>query len=262
MRRHRAPGPLVLSHALGTLLFFAAGPGPARAQVVWTTLVARDNGRPVRHARVYLVREDGVTVDSALSDANGRVRLAADSAGRFVLYAHLQGYAAFASSPFRLRTHEMVQQQFKLPIIPMSTFERIGAMVRDDPMLQHRLSTICGGQPRSGTGIVVGVVRARVDQTPVPDALVALAAPPPDTTAGAREKSRRQPINGVSNAHGTYVLCNAPAGDATLTAHADGWQPVTMPFRVQAGVVLWQDLILDPAPEPRDRPPDSRRDER
>lgn len=249
---------------LGAVLATAVGAGPVRAQVVWTTLVARDGGQPLRHARVYLVRENGLTVDSALSDSDGRARLAADSAGTFVLYAQLEGFAAFASSPFRLRTHEMLQQQFSLPIIPMSTFERIGATVRGDPMLQRRLSTICGEHVRTGTGIVVGVVRARVGQTPVPGVLVSLVPPVADSAATeeAKERARRRAITAVSNEHGTYVLCNAPEGEATLETHADGWQPGSTPFRVRPGIVLWQDLMLDPAEPPRDRPPSLRRDGR
>ncbi|MEJ2187452.1 MAG: carboxypeptidase-like regulatory domain-containing protein [Gemmatimonadota bacterium] len=255
MRNHRAPGLLLLAPALGVLLVAAPGAAPAHAQVVWTTVVAKSNGRPVPRARVYLVREDGVAVDSALADGNGRARLAADSAGMFVLYAHIEGFAAFSSSPFRLRNHEMLQRDFALPLIPIATLQRIGDMVHDDPMLHQNLATICGEKPRAGAGIVMGVVRARGGQTPVAGVLVSLVPPPPDSTAeAANKKPRFRPVTGVSNDHGTFVLCNVPAGDASLQAHAAGWRPGSMPFHVQAGVVLWQNLTLDPAPAPPDRP--------
>ncbi|HKJ93220.1 MAG TPA: hypothetical protein VJ957_08630, partial [Longimicrobiales bacterium] len=55
-------------------------------------------------------------------------------------------------------------------------------------------------------------------------------------------------ITAVSNEHGTFVLCNVPASDATLRVRADGWQPGDVPIQVRAGVVLWQDVWLDPAP--------------
>ncbi len=255
--------------ALGVLLTFASGPEPVRAQVVWTTVVGKNDGRPVRRARVYLVRENGVTVDSTLSDGEGRARLAADSAGTFVLYAHIEGFAAFSSAPFRIRTHEMVQQQFALPLIPISALERIGASVRDDPMLHRNLATICGEKPRAGTGIVVGVVRAGTDRAPVPGVLVRLVPPAPDSAAAANGKARKEKagprgVTAVSNEHGTFVLCNVQAGDASLQAHADGWQPDIIPFRVQAGVVLWQDLTLQPAvaaPRSPDPPPTPRPDD-
>jgi hypothetical protein len=248
MRIHRAPGLFLLAPALGVLLAIAPGAAPAHAQVVWTTVVAKNDGRPVRWARVYLVREDGVAVDSTVSDGNGRARLAGDSAGVFVLYAQIKGFAASASAPFRLRAHEMVQRQFALPLIPIATLQRIGAMVRDDPMLRQNLARICGEKPRAGTGIVVGAVRARGGQTPVPGALVSLVPPAPDSTAPQDAGDTPQPhATGVSNEHGTYVLCNVPEGDASLEARADGWRPGIRPFHVRAGVVMWQDVFLDPA---------------
>jgi hypothetical protein len=256
MRTTRARIPFPMAAAFGALLALAPGAAPAHAQVVWATVVGKNDGRPVRGARVYLVRESGAPVDSALSDGDGRTRLTADSAGTFVLYAHIKGFVAFASAPFRLRAHEMLQQQFALPLIPMATLQQIGAMVRNDPMLQRNLSTICGEKPRAGNGIVVGVVHAPGSQTPVADALVTLAPPAPDSTVAQKSKAKpRPPITGVSNAHGTYVLCNVPAGDASLQAHAEGWRPGSVSLRVQAGIVLWQDVTLEPAAPPRDPPP-------
>lgn len=260
MRITRARVPFPVAAALGALLALAPGAAPAHAQVVWATVVGKNDGRPVRGARVYLVRESGMAVDSATSDGDGRARLTADTAGTFVLYAHIEGYAAFASAPFRLRTHEMLQQQFALPLISIATLQRIGAMVRDDPMLQRNMSTICGEKPRVGTGIVLGVVRARVSQTPVAGALVSLTPPAPDTTVEQKAREKPRPaITGVSNEHGTYVLCNVPAGDAVLQARAEGWRPGNASLRVQAGIVLWQDLTLEPAAPPRDPPPTQHR---
>ena len=103
--------------------------------------------------------------------------------------------------------------------------------------LQGSLSEICG-EPFRGweAGLLIGIVRERMSQRPVPHARVSVAH---DGTAARTT---------LSSDTGVYVLCNVPAGNAiNVIAATPAGARQTYTLEIRAGSARWYDLVIDPA---------------
>ncbi len=211
----------------------------AAAQAVHGVVVSKEEQRVVSGARVVLVRDDGTAVDSTVTGSTGRFRVVADSAGAFVLYTRLQGYASYTSAPFRLSAGETVDRRIELPLVSVRAMQIMADVIGSDSMLQQDLPTICGEELRPWeSGIVVGVVRDRQTREPVPGALVVLT--PPAEPGGPPP----EPLTMLSNRNGTYMFCNVGLGDSRVRVHAEGFRPREVTVQARAGMIGWYDVFL------------------
>jgi hypothetical protein len=223
---------LALCLALSTVL-----PTPGGAQAVEGTLVHAERDHALPAARLYLVAEDGVPVDSVLTDRDGRFRLAAPAPGTYNVLFQMDGWATVPSDRFRLEQGETHQLRFPVPLISGAALHQMGELVRINQELQDALPVICGDAFRPGeAGLLVGVVRVRATRAPLPGARVAVATPDDGITRST-----------VSNEHGTYILCNVPTGPAVrISVEAPDGIAETTEVEIRAGTASWYDLPVGP----------------
>jgi hypothetical protein len=221
----------------------ALAPTLLTAQSVQGMVVSQDEGRVVSGASVVLLRDDGAAVDSAVTTSVGRYTLRADSAGTFVVYTTVPGYA-----PFRLEADATRDLRIELPLISVSAMQLMGSVIDSDSTLQQDLPSMCGEELRPWeSGIVVGVVRQRGTFEPIPGALVMLV-PAPDSAG-----TQRPPMTTVSNRKGTYFFCNVPLGEHPIRVRAEGWRPRETKVEVRAGMIGWYDVLMYPVPSSHGR---------
>jgi hypothetical protein len=210
---------------------------PAAAQAVRGDLRDADRDRLLPGARLYLLDEDGIAVDSTLTDGAGRYHLAAPVAGDYVVYFQIDGWASYGSEPLRLTAGSVADPGFRVPLIRIDAIRQMSDMVRADERLQSSLPEICGGALRQWeAGVLLGVVRERASGDPIAGARVAVA------TAGAGVA--RSTLSGEA---GIYILCNVPLGPAVeLMATAPDGTTETTDVEIRAGTISWYDLPLGP----------------
>lgn len=213
---------------------------------------------PLPGVRIWLMGEDQTHADSARTDAAGRFLLRASSAGRYMLYVQLPGYASMSTASFDLAAGQLLHRDVQYQLVSTSAMQIMGDAIDRDTMLQRHLPELCGEDPRPWeTGLLVGVIRDRPTEDPIPGAVVMVQAPAtPDSTPTPRTT--------VSNAHGTYVFCNVPPGDkVVLRVRAPGHRPETQTVWVRKGMIGWYDVYMARAPAPsptvpRPNPPAAR----
>ncbi len=212
------------------------------AQVVRGALVREDTGTPIAGGVVTLVLErPTTTVDSTRADGRGRFLLRAPHPGLYRLYFASEGYATAPSDTFALAARDTVERRFAVPLLSTAAMESVGRTIDFEKRLQGDLTELCGERPRSWeAGLLVGTVRAREGGRPVAGAAVRVEAPARGGGAPFRRATR-------TSANGVFVVCNVPAGAATLRVEAPGFRPDTGAVEARAGAVGWFDIELETA---------------
>ncbi|MEJ2216528.1 MAG: carboxypeptidase-like regulatory domain-containing protein [Gemmatimonadota bacterium] len=214
-------------------------PSPLAAQAVTGKVVTEDGGVPVPGARIWLMTENDVEVDSSRTDGAGRYRLRAKTPGTYRLYVALEGYASQGTTPFKLAAGQTLERDVQYNLVSIQAMHIMGDAIANDSMLQEDLPKICGEALRPWeSGILVGVVRDRSTSQPIPGAVVTVQPPAtPDSTPAPRST--------VSNKHGTYIFCNVPEGDdITLRVRAPGRPVQEENVRVRKGMIGWYDVYV------------------
>lgn len=220
-----------------TLLLLIAGwPVRAGAQELRGTLRAEDRPLPVAGARLYLASASGALVDTTFSASDGGFRLSAPGAGEYVVHFQMDAYAHVSSDPLRLAVGEVTEFDFTVPLVSTAAMRRMGETIRTDPRLQSSLPEICGEPLRLWeAGLLVGTVRVRANQHPVPRARVAVVRD------GESVRST------LSSDRGIFVLCNVPVGaEVEVVTEAPGGAPETTLVEIRPGMVSWYDLFVGP----------------
>ncbi len=228
---------LLVVTALAALLTTGAA-SRAGAQVVTGTLVRQDTDQPLPGATVVLMTEAAAPVDSTRSDADGRFRLRAPAPGRYRLYFDQAGYTSITSEAFAVARGAAVERRFEVPLISGQALQRVSETIDLEKRLQGNLTEFCGERPRSWeAGLLVGTVRDAATAEPLAGAVVRVEAP----AAPGAEPFRRSTL---TSANGVYVVCNVPAGRATMRVELDGYRPDIGPVEAHAGDVGWYDVDL------------------
>lgn len=203
-------------------------------------LLQEDTAEPLPGAAIALIREDGSSVDSTRSDSAGRFTLSPPRAGRYRLYFDQAGYASITSEAFDVRAGETVERRFEVPLISGAALQRVGETINIEKRLQGNLTELCGERPRSWeAGLLVGTVRDARTRAPLASAQVRVEAP----VSGGGPAFRRSTL---TSANGVYVICNVPAGRASLRVDLAGYRPDVGPVEARAGDVGWYDIDLKP----------------
>lgn len=239
-RKKRPIGPgftrlaLIPGVALGVLMALSAG---TAAQAVEGTLLHEDTGLPLPGAPLYLMDHDGEVADSARTDQHGRFRLAPPRAGTYNLLFQMDGWTNVPSEQFQLTTSRTHHLDFTVPLISLSALEQMGDLMRMETELAQALPEICGEAFRPWeAGLLIGVVRNRSDRQPLPGATVTVA-----TGTGQTARST------ISNARGTYILCNVPTGpDVHIIIKTPDGTTETTDVEIRAGTASWYDLPVGP----------------
>jgi hypothetical protein len=222
---------------LGVVVWLA-GSHPAAGQGVAGELRDRDRDRALPGARLYLLNEAGVAVDSTFTGPDGRYRLAAPAAGLYVVYFQIDGWASMGSEHMQLGADTVVEFAFRVPLIHNTAMRQMSDIIGGDARLQSSLPEICGEalQP-AVSGLLVGVVRLRATREPVAGARVAVST----TDAGVARST-------ISGGNGIYILCNVPLGPAVeiVAAAPDGRLIERTDVEIRAGTISWYDLSLGP----------------
>lgn len=188
-------------------------------------------------ARLVLLDDQGVAIDSTLADRDGRYRLVAPEAGAYSLLFQMDGWATVPFDPLVLAPGSATSLDLDIPLVSVAALRRMGELLRMEQRLQEVLPEICGEAFRPWeAGLLVGVVRRRATREPIAGARVAVATAS-DGVARAT----------VSNERGTYVLCNVPTGRAVqIIAEAPDGPSETIEVEIRAGTASWYDLPLGP----------------
>ena len=213
----------------------ASAVAPAAGQGVRGELRDQDRERPIPGARLYLLDEGGTPVDSTSTNEGGRYRLTAPSAGGYVVYFQIDGWASIGSERLRLEADSVVEFEFRVPLIHNTAMRQMSDMMSMDARLQTSLPEICGEVLRPAeAGLLVGVVRLRGPREPVAGVRVAVS------TQGTVARST------LSGGNGVYVLCNVPVGSAVeITAQGpDGGTVAVTDVEIRPGTISWYDLLL------------------
>lgn len=224
---------------LAVLLLSAASVLPASAQSVEGRLLDDERDRPVPGARLYLLDEAGVPVDSAFTARDGTYRLRAPAAGVYIVHFQMDGWAGAGSEPLTLRAATVTTHDFPVVLVTNAAMRQMSDMIQVDERLQTALPEICGEALRPWeAGLLVGTVRARATGEPVPGARVSVATAEQGVTRST-----------VASAKGIYILCNVPLGPAIdiIAETADGTRETTQ-VEIRAGMVSWYDLGVGPRP--------------
>ena len=223
--------------ALAVIAIVAAAVAPASAQVVRGELRGADAGQPVPGARLHLLSESGVAVDSTITDRAGGFRLHAPAGGVYVVHFQMDGWASITSEPVQLETGATTDFDFRVLLVPGAALRQMSEMIARDERMQTALPDLCGEELRSWeAGMLVGVVRLRATRAPVAGARVSVSTPGGDVI--------RSTLSGES---GIYILCNVPPGPAVDVSAAmpDGAGEST-DVEIRAGTVSWYDILLGP----------------
>lgn len=206
----------------------------ASAQVVTGTAADSDRERPLAGAALLLVDSAGAVVDSARAEAGGRFRLVAPGPGEYFVHVRLDGWAGVPSEGFRVRPGQDRDFDVRVPLIGTGALRRMSSLLQDGDM-QRPLPELCGEELRPWeAGVLLGVVRDRRTRQPVAGARVWASTP-----TGEALRST------VSNARGSYILCNLPAGQAVRIEGetGDGRRDQLEP-EIRAGTASFYDLFL------------------
>lgn len=223
---------------LAVALLLAAWPDAGSAQSVRGDLRDRDHDRVLPGARLYLLDDAGIAVDSTRTDRSGRFLLSAPAAGEYIVHFHIDGWASVPSNWLRLGPDSTVDLQFRVPLVHHTAVRQLGDMIDMDARLQTAIPEICGEPLRlTEAGMLVGVVRTRATRQPLAGARVSIAAAD-ETVARAT----------ISSDNGIYILCNVPLGTAVAITieSADGRLSETTDVEIRAGTVSWYDLPIGP----------------
>ncbi|MBW3552418.1 MAG: carboxypeptidase-like regulatory domain-containing protein [Gemmatimonadetes bacterium] len=208
--------------------------GSASAQVVTGTAADRDRERPLAGAALLLVDSAGAVVDSVRAEAGGRFRLIAPGPGEYFVHVHLDGWAGVPSDGFIVRPGQDRDFDVRVPLVGVRALQQMSSLMQDGE-LQRPLAELCGEELRPWeAGVLVGVVRDRRARQPVAGARVWASSATGDVLRST-----------VSNARGSYILCNLAAGrPVRVEAEAadgrrDGFEP-----EIRAGTTSWYDLFL------------------
>jgi hypothetical protein len=220
-------------------LCFAAAPRTLAAQTVAGRVVTEDGGVPVPGADIWLMSEGGSRVDSTRTDGAGGFQLRAEAPGTYRLYMVLEGYASQSTAAFELTAGQTLRRDVPYSLVSVRAMQIMGDAISRDSMLQQDLPKICGEALRPWeSGLLVGVIRDRRTEQPIPNAVVTVQPPAtPDSTPAPRST--------VSNQHGTYIFCNIPQGDdITLRVRAPGRPVQEEKVRVRNGMIGWYDVYV------------------
>ena len=231
----RATARRLAAFILVVLAGAAFGAGQVHAQAVRGLLLDAEEHRPVPGARLFLLDDAGLPVDSTFTDESGRYRLDAPRAGTHFIHFQMDGWAGAGSDSLELRESVAEDYDFHVTLVSSAAMQQMSAMIHADERLQTSLPEVCGEALRPWeAGLLVGTVRARRTNAPLPDVRVAVATDERGVTRST-----------VSNADGIYILCNVPLGsDVSIIATApDGTREITE-VDIRAGTVSWYDLHL------------------
>jgi hypothetical protein len=204
---------------------------PLGAQVVTGELRDSERGRTLAGARLLLLTEVGETVDSTVSAADGKYRLAAPAAGTYLVHFQLDGFASVSSAPLRLEQGSARAFDFQVLLLSSEAIREMGEIMGLEPRLQQALPELCGEAFRPWeAGLLIGSVRNARGQRVAGAAVAAAGATSVRST--------------VSNDKGVYVLCNVPAGAAVpIITALDGVADTTR-VEIRAGTASWYDLYI------------------
>jgi hypothetical protein len=220
---------------LMALLLVLIAAAPTAGQTVHGVL--RDSGRerPLPGVRLVLMSDDGVAVDSALTDRAGRFRLTGRTTGIHHLHFRLDGWASVLSDPVRLEQERATEFDFRVPLVATAAIRQMSDAILLETRLQQNVRELCGEPFRAWeAGLLVGTVRSRATREPVAGATVAVAA-----FDGAIARST------IASDNGIYVLCNLPVGPAVpVTVETPGGLRETTEVEIRAGTASWYDLSV------------------
>jgi hypothetical protein len=226
----------VLGSTLALLVLCTAA-APAAAQQVQGEVRDADRDRPLPGARLLLLDDDGVPVDSARTDAAGRYRLRAPAAGPYTVYFRVDGYAGVPSDPLPLAAGTTTEFVFRVPLVSVAAVRQMADVIGMEQRLQESLPELCGEPFRAWeAGLLVGVVRSRATRQPIPGARVVAVSADGDVARST-----------ISSENGVYVLCNLPVGPAVvIRIEAPDGTMETTDVEVRAGSASWYDLPVGP----------------
>jgi hypothetical protein len=149
----------------------------------------------------------------------------------------MDGYADVSSETLRLADGGVTAFDFAVPLVSTAAMRQMGEMIRTDERLQSSLPEICGEELRMWeAGLLVGTVRARATEAPVPGTRVSV-----DLGGDGSIRST------LSSPAGVFVLCNVPLGTSVeVVTEAPGTPPDTTRVEIRAGMVSWYDLFVGP----------------
>jgi hypothetical protein len=149
----------------------------------------------------------------------------------------MDGYADVSSETLRLADGGVTAFDFAVPLVSTAAMRQMGEMIRTDERLQSSLPEICGEELRMWeAGLLVGTVRARATEAPVPGTRVSV-----DLGGDGSIRST------LSSPAGVFVLCNVPLGTSVeVVTETPGTAPDTTRVEIRAGMVSWYDLVVGP----------------
>jgi hypothetical protein len=196
-----------------------------------------DRDRPLPGARLLLLDDDGVPVDSARTDAAGRYQLRAPAAGAYMLYFRVDGYTSVPSETLQLSAGVTSEFVFRVPLISVAAVRQMSDVVSMEQRLQESLPELCGEPFRAWeAGLLVGTVRNRATRQPIPGARVAAVSASGDVARFT-----------IASENGVYVLCNLPVGRAVvIRIETPSGLVESTDVEIRAGSASWYDLPVGP----------------
>jgi hypothetical protein len=112
---------------------------PALAQTIEGTLMEVESERPISLGLVIMLTEEGDSVTSAVTDANGRFHLEADAPGSFLLVASAFGFKETPAGVFELGPGGEMDVEFRIAAEAMPIEGLLVSLQR--PAITHQLIT-------------------------------------------------------------------------------------------------------------------------
>ena len=204
--------------------------------------VTWSGGEPVAGATTTLLDVGFQSVGESVTDAEGRYRLTAPSAGEYIVVVEVEGYPSQMSNPIS------VAETGTVALDVVVADQRVGEAnlsvadtLSDADLVAAALAETCRGQFVSALhGILFGAVRDAATGTPIHGATTVVWREDPYAMVPGAARLETQ-----TDATGIYVICNASAGvELRIRANAEGTEGTRVTERLRAGTMLRVDLEI------------------
>lgn len=215
-------------------------PGGTQGQRIDGILVDSRTGRGVPNAVLLLFDQGDQLRDSTTSNVDGQFVLSATAGGDFVISVQREGYASLLSNSVRVRDGRTVSYRMEVAPLSLANMEQMADAISRNQRLQRGLVDTCRGRmnPLAG-GILVGVVRDSRSRDPLPGVEATLRVPV------GEDVSPDSVLTAITDEHGTYLFCFAPAGDSvTVTVEDPEGRRDAQVVQIMPGTISWYDFRL------------------
>jgi hypothetical protein len=203
-------------------------------QVTW------EGGEPVAGATTTLLDSSFQSAAEGATDQTGHYSLTAPSAGSYIVVVEMEGYPSQMSDLVTLAAESVTTVDMVLAGQKVAEAELSAAdTLSDADLLAAAIAESCQGQFMANLhGIIFGAVRDEATGIPLPDASVEVHRSNPYAMVPGSSN-----LGGRSDGTGTYLICNAPAGEELrLRATAEGTEGPWVEERPVVGTMQRIDL--------------------